>query len=61
MSYDQKCLDLATFWLDDENMNETFIRRVWTEKDKDKLAQVIQDAIEDFVEFENPGKEGGVR
>ena len=41
MSYDTKCWELAEYFLEDE-------KRV-TEKIRTKLAQTIQDAIEDFL------------
>lgn len=44
MSYDQKCYDLAEAFLEDEpELN--------TEKNRDELAQAIQDVIEGHLSF----------
>jgi hypothetical protein len=60
MSYDSKCYDLAEAFLEDEPALNTEPRRK-------ELAQIIQDAIEGFIEYERknydppdpPGFEGG--
>ncbi len=44
MSYDIKCYDLAEAFLKDEHVDE--------EETIGVLAQIIQDAIEDFIRFE---------
>lgn len=43
MAYDEKCLELAKYFLKD---------RVWTGTTDEELAQVIQDAIEDALDAE---------
>lgn len=45
MSYDSRCYDLAEVFLDDEpHLN--------AESYRTELAQLIQNTIEDFIEFE---------
>ena len=44
MSYDPKCYDLAAAFLEDEP-------ELATEKNKCKLAQHIQDTIEDWITY----------
>jgi hypothetical protein len=60
MAYDEKCHELAEAFLEDE-------AHLRTDKRTARLAQIIQDTIEDFIEAENrdyeppdpPGWEGG--
>jgi hypothetical protein len=52
-NYDQQCEDLARFWLNDQNVNATGIRVLFTEADVRKLANEIQHVIEDFVSRKN--------
>jgi hypothetical protein len=60
MSYDSKCFDLADTFLQDHP-------HLWTGRRIGELAQVIQDAIEDYFTTEQdnyeppdpPGFEGG--
>ena len=47
-SYDQRCYDLAEIFLSDVEGS--------TEKECDELAKIIQEAIEDYIEF---GREAG--
>lgn len=47
--YDQKCLDLAESFLEDEPAIES---RAEHDKHAALLAQVIQDAIENYIRFE---------
>lgn len=44
MSYDSECLRVAEYFLSDEKKA--------TPKDADKLAQIIQDAIESYISYE---------
>lgn len=46
-SYDVKCLDLATAFLADEPDLNTDLHR-------GRLAQEIQDCIENYIEYERP-------
>lgn len=60
ISYDSRCFDLAAAFLEDE-------MHLFTEKNNVALAQVIQDAIEEFIAGardnyeppDPPGFEGG--
>jgi hypothetical protein len=44
MSYDEKCYELAEAFLDDPDT-----QHINTESNREKLAQDIQDAIEQFI------------
>ena len=60
MAYDAKCYELAETFLEDES-------HINTEKRRDELAQIIQSAIEDYINCEKvnyeppdpPGFEAG--
>ena len=47
MSFDSKCYDLAEHFLSDEPALQS-------ERNRNRLAQAIQDAIEDWIEGERP-------
>ena len=44
MSYDMKCYELAAAFLADEDLD------LQSEANRSELAQIIQDAIEDYLE-----------
>jgi hypothetical protein len=60
MSYDSRCYDLASLFLEDEPLLNS-------DKRCRELAQIIQSTVEDFIEYERanteprdpPGWEGG--
>lgn len=60
MSFDAKCYDLAEAFLEDTP-------HLWTDKRAKELAQIIQDAVEGYIELEQrnyqppdpPGFEAG--
>lgn len=43
MAYDEKCYELAMFFLDDAG--------IMTEYDREELAQAIQSTIEDYISY----------
>ena len=43
MSYDQKCYDLAEYFMDDEPL------KLQTDKNKARIAERVQDCIEDEI------------
>jgi hypothetical protein len=61
MSFNSKCLELARYFLDgvDKELPEDSPVVVYTAENIDRLAQVIQDAIEDEIDnLKNPKPSG---